>query len=73
METSHEHHTVATRLLRLEAVIERTGRGRSSIYADKTFPRPVHISAKSVAWVESEVETWIAERINKRDHQAGAK
>ena len=44
------------RHLRLPAVIEATGLSRSTIY-DKmkggTFPRPVNLSARAVAWPES--------------------
>lgn len=34
------------------------------------FPKPIRLSAHTVAWVQSEVEDWIAERIQRRD-QAG--
>lgn len=50
------------KLLRLPAVTERTGLCRSTIYqrvAVGTFPKPVRISSKSVAWIESEVTDWI--------------
>lgn len=53
-------------LLRLPKVVERTGKSRSAIYrgvAEGTFPKPVRASARSVAWVEAEVEAWIAQRI----------
>ncbi len=54
------------RLLRLPEVVKRTGRSRSAIYRDAaegTFPKPVRASARAVAWVEGEVEAWIAQRI----------
>lgn len=47
-----------------------TGLGRSTIYnyiADKTFPKPVKLGKRSVAWVESEVQDWILARIEERD------
>ena len=61
--------TAPPRLLRLPQVIERTGLGRSSIYervAAGTFPRAVELGA-SRAWLESEVDAWIAARIAARD------
>ena len=47
-----------------------TGLGRSTIYnyiADKTFPKPVSLGLRAVAWVESEVQDWILERVEERD------
>ena len=61
------------RFLRLPAVMERTGYGRSTIYemigAGK-FPAPVHLGPRAVAWLESEVETWMQDRIDDRDQAA---
>jgi prophage regulatory protein len=54
------------RLLRLPVVEEKTGLKKSTIYAgakDKTFPAPVRLSARCVAWREFEVDRWIAERV----------
>ena len=37
------------------------------------FPRPVRIGPRSVAFVEDEVEAWMAERVEERDTaEAGA-
>ncbi|UCX06275.1 helix-turn-helix transcriptional regulator [Shewanella glacialimarina] len=58
------------RLIKLKAVMDCTGLGRSTIYkyiADKTFPKPAKLGKRSVAWVESEVQDWILERIEERD------
>lgn len=58
------------RLIKLKAVMDSTGLGRSTIYnyiADKTFPKPVSLGLRAVAWVESEVQDWIMERIEERD------
>jgi prophage regulatory protein len=49
--------------LRLPAVIERTGRSKTAIYTDPTFPKPIKISKMSSAWLESEVNEWMAERV----------
>ncbi len=50
------------KLLRIRQVVETTGLSRSAIYrqiASQTFPRPVKIAPKSVAWVEGEVQDWM--------------
>jgi prophage regulatory protein len=53
-------------ILRLPAVIKSTGLSRSTIYlrlAEGKFPRPVNLGARSIGFVESEIDDWIAERI----------
>jgi prophage regulatory protein len=55
------------RILRLPDVKARTGLSRSTIYlrlAQGQFPRPVSLGARSIGFVESEVDAWIAERIH---------
>ncbi len=64
-----ENKAVKTSFIRLEQVKARTGLSRSTLYAyirDGRFPSPVTISDRCVAWVESEIDTWIAERIASR-------
>lgn len=54
------------KLIRLPAVEERSGLKKSSIYAGGkagTFPLPVRLSARAVAWLESDIDRWISERI----------
>ena len=54
------------RLIRLREVMARTGRCRSSLYADikaGTFPRNFSIGARAVAWTESSIAEWIAARV----------
>lgn len=56
-------------ILRLKQVKARTGRSRSSIYADiraGRFPAPVGIGARSVGWVSHEIDDWISARIAER-------
>lgn len=46
-------------LIRLPAVIERTGLSRSSIYffvSQGIFPKPIRIGERAVAWLSSEVD-----------------
>jgi prophage regulatory protein len=59
----------------------RTGRSRSSIYADVQaglFPAPIKIGPCAVGWLESEVEAWLARQIEqsrkavKETHVPGA-
>jgi len=62
-----------TVLLRLPQVRQRCGLSRSSIYllvSRGLFPEPVPVGARSIAWVESEVEDWLRSRIAERDHSA---
>ena len=57
------------KLVRLPVVEDRTGLGKSSIYAGVragTFPTPVRLSARAVAWRECDIDQWIAERTTAR-------
>lgn len=54
------------RLIKRREVLASTGLAVSTLYeriSAGTFPRPVALGPRSVAWSESEVQTWIAERI----------
>ncbi len=60
-------------LLRLPEVKARTGLSRSEIYrrvALGTFPAPVKLGEHASAWVASEVDQFIADRIAARDAKA---
>jgi prophage regulatory protein len=71
----------AHRLLRRKQVEQVIGLSRSTIYArldkkslhyDPTFPTPITLGSMSVAWVESEIQSWIASRIaDSRNKTAG--
>ena len=59
--------TAPMSLIRLPEVCKATGLGRSMIYqleAAQCFPRRVRIDVRAVAWVDAEVQQWIAERVN---------
>ena len=50
------------RILRLKAVLERTGLSRSTMYRklqNGTFPRNVQISIRCTGWRESAVNEWM--------------
>lgn len=51
-----------SRILRLRAVLERTGLSRSTLYRKierGTFPRQVRISERCIGWREADVERWL--------------
>jgi prophage regulatory protein len=55
------------KIIRLQAVKARCGLSRSTLYnrmAAGEFPSSVSLGARSVGWVESEINAWIAARIN---------
>ncbi len=57
------------RFLRLSDVMARTGLSRSSIYlkiSKNEFPNNINLGLRSVAWLESEIDTWIQTRIEQR-------
>lgn len=57
-------------ILRLPEVITKTGRSRSTLYADieaGRFPKPVKLGARAIGFVADEVDAWIAERIAQRE------
>lgn len=58
------------KLMKIKEVMACTGLGRSTIYnyiGEGLFPKSVPLGIRSVAWVESEVEEWILEKIAQRD------
>jgi prophage regulatory protein len=62
--------------MRIRAVEEATGLKKSAIYAgmeEGTFPRQVPLGERAVAWLQDEIEAWIAARIAARDAKAKAK
>ena len=63
------------RLIRRREVQRLTGLPTSTIYwlmQNKRFPRPVPLGAKAVAWVECEVQAWVADCIAARDQTKAA-
>lgn len=64
---------MAIALMRIAQLLAATGLSRSSVYAknnpnssqfDPTFPKPVPLGARAVAWPSNEVEAWIQSRID---------
>jgi prophage regulatory protein len=63
------------RLLRLGEVQARIGLSRSTIYSQiklGKFPKPVKLGPSASAWVEAEVESWLAARISERNAEQGS-
>lgn len=53
-------------LIRLSEVQRRVGYGKAWLYkliAQNRFPKPVKIGSRSIAFVESEIDEWINQRI----------
>lgn len=53
-------------LIKLPTVKHRTALSTSEIYrriAAGTFPKQIRLGAKSVAWLESEIDQWIVEQV----------
>lgn len=70
MTASASHSPSPTRLLRRPVVLARVGLSSSTLYeliAAGDFPSPIPIGRQAVAWLESEVEAWIKNRIEQRD------
>lgn len=55
-----------TRILRQPEVLARTGLSKSTIYQlikEKQFKAPIKLGARSVGWLSSDVDEFLAERI----------
>ena len=60
------------KLLRLPEVISRTGYKRSNIYQLMNlgdFPKSVQLGLRAVAWLSSEIDQWIDDRVKERDQK----
>jgi prophage regulatory protein len=63
------------RILRLKQLSERIGLGRSTIYDrmdtqspryDATFPKPIKLGPAAIGWIDSEITTWIEQRMSAK-------
>ncbi len=66
------------KLLRKPKALEKLGIANATAYDwlnpkspryDPTFPRPIKIGAAAVAWLESEIDDWIAAKMKSRDEK----
>lgn len=56
-------------LIRIKEVIKMVGLSRSSIYSyinNGSFPKPIQISSRSVAWQRVMIEEWVMTKVNAR-------
>lgn len=59
---------MATSILRLPAVLNRTGLSRSTIYlrvSEGRFPKPVALGGRAVGWIEAEIDDWLDHQIEE--------
>jgi predicted DNA-binding transcriptional regulator AlpA len=64
--SSDAPHSAPIRMLRLAQVATMTGLSKAKIYVLQSrgdFPQRVQLTAGRVAWVEAEVQAWLAARI----------
>lgn len=63
------------KILRIHGVVAKVGLSRSTIYNklnpksrsyDPMFPRSVPLGIRSVGWIESEIDDWLARQANLR-------
>jgi prophage regulatory protein len=55
-------------LLRLPRVMDRVGLKPTRIYelmGDGTFPKPIRLGERAVAWLESEIDAWVMAQAQK--------
>ena len=71
-EPDNSRDLATTTLLRLPGVQARTGLGRTAVYSLEGFPKPVRLGgSRSVAWISTEVDAWIAATIAASRHPEG--
>lgn len=59
------------RFIRLEEVMHRTGLKKTSIYSKmkaQGFPQKIDLGGNSVAWLESDIDDWINQKLNQQDN-----
>ena len=73
---TREGRDMPTLILRRPEVSQRTGLGRSALYAEiqaERFPKPVKLGRRAVGWIEAEVAEWIADRVEARDREEASR
>lgn len=56
------------RFLRLTEIKNLTGLSRSTIYmriAEQRFPKPIKLGERAIAWLESDINAWMEQRIKE--------
>lgn len=60
------------KFLRLKEVMTLTALSRSSIYkfmAEERFPQTLSLGDRAVAWLESEIEEWMEDKLLQRTQE----
>ena len=60
------------RILKISEIVSKCRKSRTSIYDCVNagdFPRPLKIGKRSSGWLESEINTWLAECADARQHK----
>lgn len=64
------------RILRLKAVLDRTGLSRSTLYRKierRTFPAQVRISERCIGWRQRDIDAWLRNPIFYSQSEAGSR
>lgn len=72
VNTSKE--TMTTKLMKLPAVLTHVALSRSNLYAKikaGTFPQPISLGGRAVAWIDEEVQEWIDAAVDQSRNIAG--
>jgi prophage regulatory protein len=67
--------TTTHKILRLNEIVEKTGLPKSSIYwleSRGQFPARIKLSVRSMGYLESEIDEWIAQKAAARHSKADA-
>jgi prophage regulatory protein len=70
MSSTDQSERRPRRMIKLLGVTKKTALGKSSIYeaiTEGTFPAPIRLGPRAVAWVEDEIDAWLEARIAQRD------
>ena len=54
------------KLIKMPVVMNRVAMSRTNLFIkvkEGTFPAPISLGARAIAWVEEEVDEWVAARI----------
>lgn len=55
------------KFIRISTVKEKTGLPKSTIYrkmSEKDFPKQISLGAKMVAWLESDIDKWMDDKVS---------
>jgi prophage regulatory protein len=58
---------MSNKIIRLPAVIDKTGLSRSSIYLRMSkgeFPQSISLGDRAIGWLEADIEQWLEDKIS---------